>query len=306
VCAQSTIRRIGVFVGATQDDSDLRGWLGAFRQGLGRLGWAEGRNLNVDYRYAGRRFDQIPALARELVALQPEVILSQGTAITAALQKETRTIPIVFTTVSDPIGSGYVASLARPGGNLTGLLMYEEGITGKWLSMLKEVAPRTTRAALIASASTAYDYYVRGASAVASSVGFELVPFKVGNLAEIERAIESFAQTPNGAVVVPPDNTTLTNRDAVVALTARHRLPAVYALRIFVAAGGLMSYGTVTADMYRNAAFYIDRILKGAKPADLPVQAPTKYETIINQKTAKALGLTMPAGLLVAADEVIE
>jgi putative ABC transport system substrate-binding protein len=248
----------------------------------------------------------MPALAKELITLQPDVILSQGTAITAAFQRETRTIPIVFVTVSDPIGSGYVASLARPGGNLTGLLMYEEGITGKWLAMLKEVAPQTTRAALIASPSTAYDYFVRAATAAARSLAIELVPFKIESVADIERVVGSFSREPNGGLVLPPDSATLVHRDLIIALAARYRLPAVYALRVFVAAGGLMSYGTANVELYRNAASYIDRIFNGAKPSDLPVQAPTKYETVINQKTAKALGLTMPPGMLVAADEVIE
>jgi putative ABC transport system substrate-binding protein len=186
------------------------------------------------------------------------------------------------------------------------MMMYEEGIAGKWLAMLKEVAPSLTRVALVVSASTAYDYFVRAATAAAPAVGLEVMPFGVSNRADVERAIESFAGGPNGGLLVPPDNVTLTNRDLVVALAAKHRLPAVYAVRVMVAAGGLMSYGTALSDIYRGSAFYVDRILKGAKPADLPVQAPAKYETIINQKTARALGLTMPSGMLVAADEVIE
>jgi putative ABC transport system substrate-binding protein len=303
---QGGMRRIAVLVGTVEGDVQGISYLAAFTQGLERLGWTDGRNVRLDVRYAGGRLDRIPELAKELIALQPDVILSQGTAITAAFQRETRTIPIVFLTVSDPIGFGYVASLARPGGNLTGMAMYEESITGKWLAMLKEVAPSLTRAAIVVSASTAFDYFVRGAASTASAVGFELVPFKVANAADIERAIESFAGAPNSGLVVPPDNVTLANRDLVIALAAKHRLPAVYAVRGMVAAGGLMSYGTALPDIYRNTAFYVDRILKGAKPADLPVQAPTKYETIINQKTAKALGLTMPPGMLVAADEVIE
>jgi putative ABC transport system substrate-binding protein len=184
--------------------------------------------------------------------------------------------------------------------------MYEDSITGKWLAMLKEVVPQAARVAVIASPSTAYDYYVRAATAAAPSLGLEVAPFKVENAADIEHAIETFAAQPGGGLVLPPDNTTLSNRDQVIVLAAKHRLPAVYALRVFVAAGGLMSYGTANVELYRNAAFYVDRILKGAKPADLPVQAPTKYETVINQKTARALGLTMPPGMLVAADEVID
>jgi ABC-type uncharacterized transport system substrate-binding protein len=241
-----------------------------------------------------------------VVALQPDVILSQGTAVTAALQQDSRAIPIVFVTVSDPIGSGFITSLARPGGNLTGLLMYEGSITSKWLSMLKEVAPRLARVALLASASTAYDYFVRAAAAAAPTLGIELVPSPVGNVVDMERAVETFARVPNGGLLLPPDSVTIVHRDLVIALAARHRLPAVYPLRVFVRAGGLMSYETDQVDMFRHAASYVDRILNGAKAHDLPVQAPTKYETTLNLKTAKVLGLTVPNTLLVAADEVIE
>ncbi len=300
------MRRIGVLVGATADDPQMRAWLGGFRQGLERLGWSEGSNISIEYRFAAGKIDQVPVLAKELVALQPDVIFSQGTAMTAAVQRETRAIPIVFVTVSDPIGSGYVASLARPGGNLTGLLMYEAGIAGKWLAMLKEVVPQMTRAGLVASSLTAYDHFLQASAAAAQSLGVELVPLKVENAADIERAIESFAATPNGGLVLPPDITTIVHRDLIISLAARHRLPAVYALRVFVDAGGLMSYGASNFELYRHAAFYVDRILKGARPADLPVQAPTKYETVVNQRTAKALGLPLPSGMVVAADEVIE
>ena len=223
------------------------------------------------------------------------------------MQQETRTIPIVFAGVADPIGSGFVASLSRPGGNLTGLLQYEEGITGKWLAMLKEIAPNLTRAALVANPRTAaFDYFLQSAKAVAPSLAIDLVPTPVDNAADIERAIEAFAREPNGGLVLPPDTSTVVHRDLIIALAARHRLPAVYAIRVFVAAGGLMYYGTDFVDLYRQAASYVDRILRGAKPADLPVQTPTKFETVVNRKTAKALGLTVPPGLLIAADEVIE
>ena len=298
-------RRIAVLIG-TNHDAQTRSWVAGFQQGLDRLGWHDGRNVVVDYRFTEGVFERIAALARELVALQPDVILSQGTAITAAFRRETQTIPIVFLTVSDPIGSGYVASLSRPGGNLTGLLMHEGGIAGKWLGMLKEVAPQTARVALLASPATAYDYFVKAAIDAAPSVGVELVPFQARNADDIRSLLEGFARQPNGGLMLPPDNTTLSNRDLVVSLAAQHRLPAVYALRTFVVAGGLMSYGTDNVAMYRNAAFYIDRILKGTRPADLPVQAPTRYETIINQKTANALGLTVPSAMLIAADEVID
>ena len=209
--------------------------------------------------------------------------------------------------VADPIGSGFVASLSRPGGNLTGLLQYEEGITGKWLALLKEIAPNLTRAALVASPKTAaFDHFLRSAKTRAMDLSIEVVPTPIESATDIERAIEGFAHQPNGGLVLPPDTTTVGHRDLIVALAARHRLPAVYALRVFVAAGGLMFYGTDFVELSRQGASYVDRILRGAKAADLPVQLPTKFETVVNLKTAKALGLTVPQGLLVAADEVIE
>jgi putative ABC transport system substrate-binding protein len=300
------MRRIGLLVGLAENDPEMKERLAGFRQGLEKLGWSEGRNVRIDYRFAPAG-TQAHLLARELVALQPDVILSQSTPATAALKPETRTIPIVFAGVADPIGSGFVASLSRPGGNLTGLLQYEEGITGKWLAMLKEIAPNLRRAALLANPRTAaFDYFLRSAKALAPSLAIEVVPMPIGNLNDIERSIEGFARQPNGGLVLPPDTTTVVHRDLFITLAARHRLPAVYALRVFVAAGGLMYYGTDFVELYRQAASYVDRILRGAKPADLPVQLPTKFETVVNLKTAKALGLTVPPGLLVAADAVIE
>ena len=246
-------------------------------------------------------------LARELVALQPDVILAQSTPATAALKPETSTIHIVFAGVADPIGSGFVASLSRPSGNLTGFLQYEEGITGKWLAMLKEIAPNLTRAALLANPrTTPFDYFLRSAKTLAPSLAIEVVPTPIENANDIERSIEGFAREPNGGLVLPPDTTTVIHRDLIITLAARHRLPAVYAIRVFVAAGGLMFYGTDFVELYRQSASYVDRILRGAKAADLPVQLPTKFETVVNLKTAKALGLTVPQGLLVAADAVIE
>jgi putative ABC transport system substrate-binding protein len=302
------IRRIGVLVSPSEDESDIQARLAGFRQGIERLGWVEGRNVRIDIRFAGGRVDQFQILAKELVDLQPDVILAHSPPIVAALHRESREIPIVFVSVSDPIGSGFVASLARPGGNLTGLLQYEAGITGKWLAMLKEIAPRIARAALVVNpkTSTANDYFLRAAEAAAASLAIELVPKPIETEADIERALESIAQTPNSGLLLPPDTTTVLHRDLIIALAARHRLPAVYALRVFVAAGGLMSYGTDQAEIFRQAALYVDRILRGAHPADLPVQAPTKFETTLNLRTAKALGLSVPPGLLVAADEVIE
>jgi ABC-type uncharacterized transport system substrate-binding protein len=301
------VRRIGVLMGLPEDDPETKAARAAkLRQELERLGWAEGRNVRIDTRFAPAGV-QAHALAQELVGLQPDVLLAHSAQITAALQRQTRAIPIVFVNVSDPIGAGFVDSLARPGGNLTGLLHYEAGIFGKWLALLKEIAPRLARAALVADPkSPVYDYFLRSASAAAPSLAIEVVPSPVENAADIERFFDNFARVSGGGLVLPPDITTITHRDLLVALAAQHRLPAIYSFRQFVEAGGLMSDGTDQVDMFGKTAQYIDRILRGAKPADLPVQAPTKYETVLNLKTAKALGLSVPPGLLVAADEVIE
>ena len=296
------IRRVGMLVAI--EDPEIK----AFQQELERLGWTEGRNLHLDYRVAPAGA-QVQTIAAELVALQPDVILTVSRPATAALQKETHTIPIVFTYVIDPIGAGFIASLARPGGNITGIMAYEEGIVGKWLGMLKEIAPQTARISLLGNPKTAvyYDYLLHAAEAAAPLLGIEIVPSRIENdAADIERTIVAFASMPNGAMVVLPEATTTVNSDLIITLAARNRLPAVYNFKFMVRAGGLMSYGIVSADHYRQAAYYVDRILRGAKAADLPVQTPTKYETALNLKTAKALGLTSSAGLLVAADEVIE
>jgi putative tryptophan/tyrosine transport system substrate-binding protein len=303
------MRRIGVLTGFAEDDPEIVARLMGFRQGLANLGWSDGRNVRIDYRFAHASAERVQGLAKELVALQPDVILAQSTGAIAALRQETRAIPIVFAAVADPIGSGFVASLARPGGNLTGFMLFEASVTGKWLMMLKEIAPHLTRVALVVNPKTApyYDYYLRVAGAVAPSLGMELVFSPHENVAaDIERAVTSFARVPNGGLLLPPDTTHQVHRDFIVAIAARHRLPAVYVERAFVMAGGLMCYSTDRIDQFRQAASYVDRILKGEKPADLPVQAPTKYETVINLKTATALGLTVPPRLLVAADELIE
>jgi len=302
------VRRIGMLWGSAEDDPVNKPRIAAFRQGLERLGWLEGRNVRIDHRFAAARPPLFQALARELIALQPDVILATTTPAAAALQREGSAIPIVFLNVSDPIGSGFIASLARPGGNLTGVLFIDASITGKWLAMLKEIAPPLARAAFMANPKTTpYDYFLRAAEAAAPSLAIELVPSRVETAADIERAIESFARLPNGGLVLPPDYTTVVHRDLIIALAARHRLPAVYAGRYFVAAGGLMSCGAGGGTLVlRQAATCIDRILRGSKPADLPVQAPVKYETVLNLKTAKALGLIVPDLTLVRADEVIE
>ena len=301
------MRRVGVLVGLAENDPEMKERIEGLRQGLEKLGWVEGNNLRIDYRFAPAG-TQAHLLARELIAQQPDVIVTQSTPATAAMQQETRTIPIVFAGVADPIGSGFVASLSQPGGNLTGLLQYEEGITGKWLAMLREIAPNLTRAAIVANPKTAaaFDYFLQAAKAVAPSHSIDLVPTPVDNAADIERAIEAFAREPNGGLVLPPDISTVVHRNLIIALAARHRLPAVYALRVLCSAGGLMCYGPDYVDLYRQAASYVDRILRGTKPADLTVQTPTKFETVVNRKTATALGLTVPPGLLIAADEVIE
>jgi putative ABC transport system substrate-binding protein len=301
------MQRIGVLVGSAEDESDIQARLAGFRQGLEKLGWSEGRNVRIDTRFAAGRPDQFPVLAKELVALQPDVILAHSPPITAALQRESRAIPIVFVSVSDPIGAGFVTSLARPGGNITGMLQYEAGIAGKWLAMLKEIAPRIARAALVFNPkTTANNYFLGAAESAAASLAIELVPSPVETAADIDRIIESVGRAPNSGLLLPPDTTTIIHRDLIIALAARHRLPTVYPGRVFVAAGGLMSYGTDQVEIFRQAASYVDRILRGAKAADLPVQAPTKYETTLNLKTAKALGLDVPPSLLVRADEVIE
>jgi putative ABC transport system substrate-binding protein len=300
------MRRIGVLMGLPEDDPETKARVVKFRQELERLGWAEGRNIQIETRFAPAGA-QAQALAKELVDLRPDVLLAHSAQIAGALHRQTRAIPIVFVNVSDPIGAGFVDTLARPGGNITGLLHYEEGIVGKWLALLKEIAPRLARAALVADPkSPVHSYFVRSANAASASLAIEVVSAPVENATDIERFFEAFARVPDGGLLLPPDITTITHRDLIVMLAARHRLPAIYSFRLFVTAGGLMSYGTDQVEMFGQTASYIDRILRGAKPADLPVQAPTKYETILNLKTAKALGLIVPPGLLVAADEVIE
>jgi putative tryptophan/tyrosine transport system substrate-binding protein len=296
------IRLIGML--AAINDPEMK----AFEQELEKRGWSEGRNIHIEHRYAPAGA-QMQTLAKELVAMQPEVIFAMSRPATAALQKETGTIPIVFTYVIDPIGAGFIASLARPGGNLTGIMAYDPSVVGKWLGMLKEIAPQTVRVALLGNPKTAvyYDYLLGAAQAVAPALGIEAVPSHIENdAADIERAIAAIANIPNSGMLVLPENTTTLNGDLIIRLAARNRIPAVYSFKFQVRAGGLMSYGIVSADHYRQAAFYVDRILRGAKPPELPVQTPTKYETALNLKTAKGLGLTVPAGLLVAADEVIE
>jgi putative ABC transport system substrate-binding protein len=299
-------RYIAILMGLAETDPETKERLVRFKNEMEKLGWSEGRNLRVEVRFAPAGA-QVARLAKELIALQPDVILAHSAQVAGALFRQTREIPVVFVNVSDPIGAGFIVSLARPGGNFTGVLHYEPGIVGKWLAMLKEIAPTVVRAAMVGDPkSLVYSYFVRTGQAAGRSLAIELVPTPVENAADIERSIESFASLLNGGLLLPPDITTITHRDLILALASKYRLPAVYPFRLFVMKGGLMSYGTDQIDMFGQTASYVDRILRGAKPADLPVQTPTKYETTLNLKTAKALGLTVPPGLIVAADEVIE
>ena len=300
------MRRIGVLLPAAADDSRLQAWVGAFLQELALLGWTIGRNVRIDTRWAGANAD-IRRYAAELVALAPDVILAQGASAVGPLLQATRTVPIVVPVVVDPVSAGFVDSLARPGGNATGFMSFEFSLGGKWLELLKQIAPSVTRVAVLQDPTLPAGLGQLGAiQTAAPSFGVELRPVDVRDAGEIERAVAAFARSSNGGLIVTASGLANVHRDLIIALAARHRLPAVYYERFFVAAGGLVSYGPDYVDQYRRAAGYVDRILKGEKPADLPVQAPTKYELVINLKTAKALGLEVPPTLLARADEVIE
>jgi putative ABC transport system substrate-binding protein len=305
-----SMRRIGMLTGNTEGDPQSVAGLAAFTKALLELGWTDGRNIRIDHRFAAADVDRMQAFARELVSLQPDLIVGQATPVVAALQRETRTIPIVFVNASDPVGSGFVASLPRPGGNITGFINIESSMSGKWIEMLKDIVPRVTRAALMFNPETAtyFAYYLQPFEAAARSYSVEPMAAPVHTAADIERVVASLGDRPDTGLVVMPDTFTGTGRnlDLIVSLAARYRVPTIYPYRFMVAAGGLVSYGTDTADLYRRAASYVDRILKGAKPADLPVQLPTKFELAVNLKTAKTLGIDMPATLLGRADEVIE
>lgn len=284
----------------------MQSHLAAFRQRLESAGWSEGRNVGFTYRFAEGHPERYASLAKELVGARPDAILVRGTPGTTALLRETKTIPIVFVGLSDPIGSALVKSLAYPGGNVTGFLLYEEGIGGKWLSLLKEISPGLTRAGVMAEPLLMpFDYFLRSVRAAAPALGIEILSRPLSGPQEIERTIGDLA-APNTGLVVLPQAIDPAHRDLIIGLVGRHRMPAIYAFRYFVAAGGLISYETNVLDHYRQAAGYVDRILRGDKPADLPIQVPTKYETTINLKTAGALGLDVPPRLLLLADEVIE
>ena len=301
------MRRIGVLTNLVADDPEAQARVGAFLQGLQELGWAVGRNMRIEYRWGAGDADRTRGYAAELVALAPDVILTSGASALAPLLQATRSVPVVFAQVPDPVGAGFVNSLARPGGNTTGFITYEYGLSGKWLELLTQIAPSVTRAAVIRDPAVSAGTDQWGAiQAVAPSVRVLVSPVNVRDAGEIERDVAAFAHGSNSGLIVTASALAIRHRNLIVTLAARHRLPAVYYQRGFVTGGGLISYGPDFIDQYRRAAGYVDRILKGEKPSELPVQAPTKYELVINLKTAKALGLEVPPTLLSRADEVIE
>ena len=301
------VRRIGVLMSTAADDPEGQARIAALLQGLQQLGWIVGRNVQIEYRWTAGAPERVRNYATELVALAPDVIVTGGASYVAALQQVTRAVPIVFATATDPVGGGLVASLARPGGNVTGFTTFEYGSSAKWLELLKQIAPRLMRVAVIRDPSLPTGTGQLGAiQSAAPSFGVELSPVDVRDVAELERAVAAFAHGSNGGLIVQASPLATVHRDLIVTLAARYKLPAVYSERHFVAAGGLISYGPDYLDQYRQAAGYVDRILKGDKPADLPVQAPTKYETVLNLKTAKTHGFDVPPTLLARADEVIE
>ena len=300
------VRRMCVLTSTAVDDPQDPARLAAFAQGLQELGWTIGRNLRIDYRWGASSPDNTRKYAAELAALAPDVMLASGTIALAAVQQISHTIPVVFVNLIDPVSGGFVESLARPGGNATGFLLFEYGISGKWLELLKEIAPRVTRVAVLRETQGAGTGQLGAIQSAASQLGVEFHPVGVRDAREIERSITDFARGSNGGLIVTAGTQARDHRELIIGLAAQHRLPAVYFNRLFVEAGGLISYGADTIDPLRRAANYVDRILKGEKPADLPVQAPTKYELVINLKTAKALDLVIPANLLARADEVIE
>jgi putative tryptophan/tyrosine transport system substrate-binding protein len=302
------MRVIGVLMGFAESDPDARSWVAAFRSALAKLGWTEGNNLRIELRWATNDPDRIRTLAKELVDLRPDAILGQTTPGAVALAHETRIIPIVFVMVSDPIGSGLAASLARPGGNVTGFALFVSSMGGKWVELLKEIAPRTVRVALLFNPATVVPLkiYMPSIQAAASSFAVEVSDAPVHTKDEIEGVIAAQARNPGGGLIVMPDLFTTANRELISALAARYGVPAIHNAPIYVKSGGLIAFGSDFAEQFRQAAAYLDRILKGEKPGDLPVQQPTKFELVINLKTAKALGLSIPPSLFASADEVIE
>jgi putative tryptophan/tyrosine transport system substrate-binding protein len=301
------VRRIGVLLGYSESDPEAQAWIAAFREGLQKLGYVEGHNIRIGYRWARPGdAESIQRFAKELITLQSDLVLTQGTPATTAMLQQTKTIPIIFANVADPVGGGFVASLPRPGGNVTGFTVYETTVAGKWLELLKEIAPRVVRVALLFTPAPYAEAFLYHFQAAAASFAVEAIVAPIHDTPQLEFVIAAQAREPNGALIVIPGGFLNTHRAEITSLAARYRIPAVYAFRFFAEVGGLLSYGSDATDSYRRAAGYVDRILKGEKPADLPVQAPTKYELVINLKTARALGLEVPATLLARADEVIE
>jgi ABC-type uncharacterized transport system substrate-binding protein len=302
---QPKVRRIGVLMNTVSDDAEGQARLAAFHQGLQQLGWTVGHNVRIDYRWGGDDAERHRRGAAELVALGSDVILASGTPSVAALRQATDRIPVVFGLVADPVAAGFVDSLSRPGGNITGFMNFEYGLSAKWLELLKEVAPGVTRVAVLRDLTIGIAQ-LAAIQAVAPALGVELTPIGIRDAGEIERAVAAFARSATDGMVVTGSTLALVHRELIATVAARHRLPAVYGLRYHVTVGGLLSYGPNTVDPFRRAAGYVDRILKGEKPADLPVQAPTKHELVINLKTARAIGIEIPPTLLARADEVIE
>jgi putative ABC transport system substrate-binding protein len=300
------VYRVGMLSGQPEADPENASRLAAFRQALGKFGWSEGRNLLIDMRWGAGDPGRMRVLAKELSGLAPDIVVAESTPATAALWQEIPKIPIVFSQVANPVGAGFAASLARPGGNLTGFTNFEPSMGGKWLELLKEVAPRVGRAAAIYNPETHSGQYWQSIEAAAPSLSVTFTRAPARDAAEIERAIEVLAGEPNGGLLVMPDSFTLTHRELIVALAERRRLPSIYAYRVFPGSGGLLSYGVDQVEIYRRVAAYVDRILRGASPGELPIEAPTKFELSVNLKTAKALGLEVPATLLARTDEVIE
>jgi putative tryptophan/tyrosine transport system substrate-binding protein len=300
------MRRIGILLGFAESDPESPARLAAFRHGLERLGWKEGHNVRIEYRWGAGDPTRMRAHAKELIGTSPDVLVAESTPATAVLQAETRTTPIVFLQAGNPVGSGFVTSFPRPGGNLTGFTNYAPTMAGKWLELLKEVVPRLVRTAALFNPKTHTGQYWGVLEAEAQSVNVQFAKAAVADAAEIERAVEAMSGEPSGGLLVMPDSFTMSHRGTIVASAARHRVPAIYAFRAFPASDGLMSYGMDMISVFRDAAAYVDRILRGEKPGDLPVQAPTRFELVINLKTAKALGIEIPPTLLARADEVIE
>jgi putative tryptophan/tyrosine transport system substrate-binding protein len=303
------MRHIAILMAFSENDSEAQSWAGGFREELAKLGWTEGHNIQIDTRWATADVKSLEQSAKQLVALQPDVILTGSTPATAAMRQQTNTIPIVFAMVGDPVGSGFVASLSRPGGNLTGFTPIENSLGGKWVELLKEIAPRVARVAMVfdpAMAPFASYYYLNPFKAAAASLGMEAIVAPVDDMAAFERIVATSAREPNSGLVVMPDAFTIGHHADITSLVARYRVPTVYPFRVFAKVGGLVSYGSSALDEFRRAASYADRILKGAKPSELPVQTPINFDLVINLKTAKALGLDVPSSIRMRADEVIE